>query len=87
MAELKRPRRRQRGSVEQLRSGAFRVRVYAGIDPVSGRKHYLKETIPAGLRAAAEADKVMRRLANQVDEQRQPRTSATVDQLLERHLE
>ena len=87
MAHPKRARRRQRGSVEELRSGAFRVRVYAGIDPVSGRKHYLKETVPAGPKAAAEADKVMRRLANQVDEHRQPRTSATVDQLLARHLE
>jgi integrase len=29
----------------------------------------------------------MRRLANQVDERRNPRTNATVDQLLDRHFE
>lgn len=40
-----------------------------------------------GPAAAAEAQRVMRRLASQVDERRNPRTSATVDQLLDRYLE
>lgn len=87
MAQPNRARRRDRGSVEELPSGAFRVRVYAGVDPVTGKEHYLRQTVPAGPKAAAEADKVKRRFANQVDEQRQPRTSATVSQLLVRHLE
>jgi hypothetical protein len=39
-----------RGEIEELPSGSFRVRVYAGIDPVSKQKHYLVKTIPAGLR-------------------------------------
>ena len=78
---------RQRGSVEQLPSGALRVAVYAGIDSVSGRRHYLREVVPAGPAAAAEAQRVMRRLASQVDERRNPRTNATVDQLLDRYLE
>lgn len=56
--------RRQRGSVEQLPSGALRVAVYAGIDSVSGRRHYLREVVPAGPAAAAEAQRVMRRLAD-----------------------
>jgi integrase len=43
--------------------------------------------VPAGPKARAEAEKVMRRLANEVDERRNPRTSATVDQLLDRHFE
>ncbi|CAA9422554.1 MAG: hypothetical protein AVDCRST_MAG66-2801 [uncultured Pseudonocardia sp.] len=30
--------RRQRGSIEQLPSGALRVAVYAGIDSISGRR-------------------------------------------------
>jgi integrase len=38
-------------------------------------------------RAQAEADKLMRRLASEVDERRNPRTSATVNQLLDRHFE
>ncbi|MEK6438926.1 tyrosine-type recombinase/integrase [Pseudonocardia sp. T1-2H] len=87
MAGSPQRRKRQRGSIEELPSGALRVSVYAGIDPVTGRRHYLKETVPPGPAASAEAEKVMRRLANQVDEQRHPRTSATVDQLLDRYLE
>lgn len=35
----------------------------------------------------AEAEKVARRLAGQVDERRHPRTNATVDHLLDRHFE
>ena len=83
----RRPARRSRGSVEELPSGALRVAVYAGIDPLTGRRHYLRETLPAGPGAHAEADKVLRRLGGQVDERRNPRTNATVDQLLDRHFE
>lgn len=43
--------------------------------------------MPAGPNAAAEAEKVRRRLVNQVDEQRNPRTKATVNQLMDRYLE
>jgi hypothetical protein len=39
--------RRQRGTVDELPSGALRVRVYAGADPVTGRRHDLVEVIPA----------------------------------------
>lgn len=70
-----------------LPSGARRVTVYAGIDPVTKRRHRLRKIVPAGPKADAEAEKVMRRLASQVDERRQPRTNATVDQLLDRHFE
>jgi hypothetical protein len=66
---------------------ALRVAVYAGIDPVTKRRHYLGEVIPAGLSAAKEADRAMRRMASQVDERRNPRTSATVDQMLDRYFE
>ncbi|WP_234027796.1 tyrosine-type recombinase/integrase [Pseudonocardia dioxanivorans] len=81
-----RPKRR-RGSVEELPSGALRVSVYAGIDAVTGRRHYLREVVPAGPKAASEAEKVARRLAAQVDERRNPRTATTVDQLLDKYLE
>lgn len=78
---------RRRGSIEELPSGALRVAVYAGRDPLTGRRHYLREVIPAGPSARTEAQKALRRLASQVDERRNPRTNATVDQLLERYLE
>ena len=77
----------QRGAVEALPSGARRVCVYAGVDPLTGRRHYLREAVPAGHGAQAAADKVLRQLAGQVDERRNPRTNATVDQLLDRHFE
>ena len=63
------------------------MRVYAGIDPVSKKKHYLVETVPAGPSAARDAEWVRTRLLNQVDERRNPRTKATVNQLLDRWLE
>jgi hypothetical protein len=62
------------------------VRVYAGIDPLSGKRNYLVDTVPAGPNAAKEAERVRTRLVNQVDEQRNPRTKATVNQLMDRYL-
>jgi hypothetical protein len=35
-----------RGHIERLPSGSFRVRVYAGKDPVTGKERVLKETCP-----------------------------------------
>ncbi|GAA1840586.1 hypothetical protein GCM10009772_17780 [Pseudonocardia alni subsp. carboxydivorans] len=79
--------RRSRGEVEQLPSGSYRVRVYAGIDPLSKKRHYLTETVPAGPGAATAAEKVRTRFLNEVDERRAPRTKATVSELLERYLD
>ena len=70
-----------------LPSGSLRVRVYASIDPVSGQRHYLTEIIPPGPRAAKDAEKTRTRFLSQVDEQRSPRTHATVNQLLDQHME
>ncbi|MGH3874994.1 MAG: hypothetical protein ACRDSR_26430 [Pseudonocardiaceae bacterium] len=47
--------RRERGSIDELPSGALRVRVYAGIDPVSKRRHYLTEVVPAGPKVERQA--------------------------------
>ncbi|MDN5853915.1 MAG: tyrosine-type recombinase/integrase [Actinomycetia bacterium] len=80
-------RGRSRGEIEQRPSGAFRVRVYVGIDPVTKKRHYRTEHVPAGPRAAKDAEKVLTRLLSEVDEQRSPRTSATVNQLLDRYLQ
>jgi len=87
MARSSGRRQRTRGSVDKLPSGTFRVRVYAGKDPVTGRRHDLVEVIPAGPKAAAEAEATRTRLLNQVDERRHPRTNATVNQMLDRHFE
>jgi hypothetical protein len=87
MTTAKATEARRRGEIEKLPSGSLRVRVYAGIDPVTGKKYHLTEFVPPGPRAAKEAEKVRTRLLAQVDAKRNPRTRATVSQLLERHLE
>jgi integrase/DNA-binding transcriptional regulator YhcF (GntR family) len=81
------PRQRQRGEIEVLKSGALRVKVYAGEDPLTGRRHFLRETIPPGPNAGREAEKARARMLNQVDEGRNPRTKATVNQLMDRYLD
>jgi integrase len=78
---------RERGGFERLPSGALRARVYAGIDPVTKRRHYLTEVIPAGPTAERRAQAARDRLVREVEERRSPRTSATVNQLLERYLD
>ena len=87
MTTTRDPRQRARGTVSALPSGALRVRVYAGTDPVTGKPHYLRETVPAGPKAAAEAERVRTRLLGEVDTGRQPKTSATVAQLMDSYLE
>jgi integrase len=81
------PRKRTRGEIETLPSGSPRVKVYAGIDPLTKKKHYLSETVPAGPAAARDAEKVRTRLLAQVDERRNARTKATLNQLFDRWLE
>lgn len=68
--------------------GALRVVVYAGVDPVSKKRVYLTEVIPAGTSNAAKlAERARTKLLGQVDERRAPKTSATVNQLLDHHFE
>ena len=78
--------RRQRGSIDVLPSGALRIRVYAGVDPVTRRRHDLIEIIPAGPGAERRAEDARVRLLAEVQQRRNPRTSATVDQLLDQYL-
>jgi len=47
--------KRQGGEIAELPSGSLRVKVYAGIDPVTKKRYYLDEVVPAGPKAAAEA--------------------------------
>ena len=80
-------RGRTRGGIDQLPSGALRVRVYAGLDPISKKRLYLTEIVPAGPTAGQEAERVRTRMLSQVDERRSPRTRATLGQLLDKWLE
>jgi integrase len=70
-----------------LPSGALRVRVYAGLDPISKRRMYFSEVVPPRPRAGDRAERVRTRLLSQVDERRSPRTRAKVGQLLDRWLQ
>jgi integrase len=90
MAPSEQSRRRPRGSVTWLPSGSARVKVYAGIDQLTGQKLWLRETVQARAsrrETEKEADRVRTRLLNQVDERRSPRTEATVNDLLDRWLD
>jgi integrase len=86
VASPAKPRRRNRGSVEPLPTGGFRVKVYAGYDSVSNKRLYLDATVPPGAGAATEAEKLRTKFLAQVDERRNPRTRATVNQMLDRYL-
>jgi integrase len=78
----------QQGVVDVRPSGALRVRVDAGIDPVTGKRHRLVEHVPADTPdKEAVAEQIRVRLVNQVNERRHPRTNATVSQLLDRYLD
>ena len=79
-------RKRAKGSIETLPSGALRVRVFAGWDPLTGKRFYLQEVVPAGPQASRQAEKVRLRLLNEVAQQRNPTTRATVGQLLDDYL-
>jgi hypothetical protein len=41
-------RKRPRGSIDRLPSGGLRVRVYAGVDPVTEQQRYLTQVIEPG---------------------------------------
>jgi integrase len=70
------------GHIERLRT-SWRVAVYAGKDPVTGRKRYLKETHPT--EAAAQAAR--ERLLAQLEADAVPDRAATVTVLMRRWLE
>jgi len=61
--------------------------VYAGQDPVTKKPFYLTEAVPPGPRQAQEAEKLRTRFLNQVDEGRNPKTRASVGQLIVKYFE
>ena len=79
-------RRGAQGSITRLPSGSLRVKVYAGLHPVTGRPRYIGETIADGPLAREQAEEACRRLLGQVRRGRRLHSHATVDDLLNRHL-
>jgi len=66
------------------------VKVYAGVDQLTGQKLWLRQTVAARetrRETQREAEQVLTKLLNQVDEHRTPRTEATVNYLLDRWLD
>jgi hypothetical protein len=64
--------------------------VFAGYDPVTGKRYDLIETVPARAtvrETRREADKVRTRLLSQIDERRNPRSRVTVNDLVDRWLD
>jgi integrase len=71
------------GYIQQLPSGAFRVSVYAGTDPLTGRQIRLRRTCKTERAAQIE----LGRLLEQAAAGRQPETDATVAQLMDSYAE
>ncbi len=82
---MARRNRRTRGSIDKLPSGKLRVRVYAGIDPLTRKPRYLHETVPGDDEDGAE--RALTRLLSQVDERRHPRSNITVSQAIAQWME
>ena len=70
------------GHLEQLPSGRFRVDVYAGTDPLTGRRLRFRQTV----RTEQQARIVLGKLLAQIAEGRQPETGVTVAELLRRYM-
>jgi integrase len=72
-----------KGHIERLPSGSFRVRVYAGTDPVTRREIRLKQTVKDETAAAAALGELLKK----AQAQRFPDQSATLGTLLDRYLD
>ncbi|MFD8492040.1 tyrosine-type recombinase/integrase [Amycolatopsis sp. NPDC059657] len=73
MAKRSTSKSRGRGEIER-RGGSLRVRVYAGLDPLTGKRLYLTESTDD----ENEAERILTRLVAQVDEERHARTKGTL---------
>ena len=74
---------RPRGHIETLPSGRFRALVYAGIDPLTGAEHRLRETCDTW----EQAQLTLTRLQSQVDENRHPKSAITIAEAIAQWLE
>jgi integrase len=73
---------RPRGSIDRLDSGSIRVRVDAGADPITGKRHRPTVIVPPGPDDQHQAEVALTRLLNEVDEQRHPKTQVNVAHLV-----
>ena len=73
----------QRGHIERLPSGSYRVHVYAGIDLVTGQPRRLRQTCPDEPSAVIALGTLLR----QADGDRFPDRDATIWHALDRYLE
>ncbi len=71
------------GYIQRLPSGAFRVSVYAGTDPVTGKQRRLRETCPDEAAASATLGKLLR----QAQSHQAPNRDATFGLVLDKYLE
>ena len=69
------------GHIERLPSGSWRVKVYAGRDPLTGREIRLRRTCKTERAAQIELGKLL----EQADAGRQPETGATVAELMDKY--
>lgn len=77
---------RSRGRIEQ-RGDSLRVIVYTGIDPVTGKRSYLRETIKGTDKAAhRRANSRLGKLIAQVDEQRSTQSSVPLGHVIDEWL-
>ena len=65
------------------RGNSYQVLLYAGVDPLTGKDRYIRESA----RDEREADKIRTRLLAQVDQQRVTATKATLGYVLDAWLE
>ena len=72
-----------RGHIQRLPSGLFRVKVYAGTDPVTGKARLLRQTCPDEASDAATLGKLLA----QADGDHFPNREATLGQALAKYLE
>src|SRR5690242_4004801 len=72
-----------RGHIQRLPSGSFRVKVYAGVDPVTGKERLLRQTCPDEASAVAALGKLLA----QADGDHFPNREATLGQALAKYLE
>ena len=75
--------RSSRGHIQRLPSGSFRVKVYAGTDPVTGKARLLRQTCPDEAVAYA----ALSRMLVEADGGRFPDQHATLGQALDKYLE
>ena len=71
------------GHIEQLPSGSWRAKVYAGTDPLTGREIRLRRTCKTERAAQIELGKLLEQAAAG----RQPETNATAAELMDRYAE